>query len=95
MSTTASPATAASGSAAVPDHGAIDAAYAPLPLLADKVVVLSGVGPGLGRALGEEAARMGADLVLVSRTASRLEKMADVVRSHGRRALVVARRWRL
>jgi len=58
-------------------------------LLQDKVVVLSGVGPGLGRALGEEAARMGADLVLVSRTERRLEKMADVVRSHGRRALVV------
>ncbi len=58
-------------------------------LLQDKVVVLSGVGPGLGRALGEEAARMGADLVLVSRTEKRLEKMAEVVRSHGRRALVV------
>ncbi|HET8962085.1 SDR family NAD(P)-dependent oxidoreductase, partial [Nocardioides sp.] len=58
-------------------------------LLEDKVVVLSGVGPGLGRALGEEAARMGADLVLVSRTERRLEKMAEVVRSHGRRALVV------
>ncbi|MEQ6902780.1 SDR family oxidoreductase [Nocardioides sp. YIM 152588] len=58
-------------------------------LLTDKVVVLSGVGPGLGRALGEEAARMGADLVLVSRTEKRLEKMAEVVRSHGRRALVV------
>ena len=59
------------------------------PLLEDKVVVLSGVGPGLGRSLGEEAARMGADLVLVSRTERRLEKMAEVVRSHGRRALVV------
>ncbi len=58
-------------------------------LLQDKVVVLSGVGPGLGRALGEEAARMGADLVLVSRTERRLHKMAEVVRSHGRRALVV------
>jgi NAD(P)-dependent dehydrogenase (short-subunit alcohol dehydrogenase family) len=58
-------------------------------LLQDKVIVLSGVGPGLGRALGEEAARMGADLVLVSRTEKRLEKMAEVVRSHGRRALVV------
>jgi NADP-dependent 3-hydroxy acid dehydrogenase YdfG len=58
-------------------------------LLEDKVVVLSGVGPGLGRALGEEAALMGADLVLASRTEKRLEKMADVVRSHGRRALVV------
>lgn len=58
-------------------------------LLQDKVVVLSGVGPGLGRSLGEEAARMGADLVLVSRTKKRLDKMAEVVRSHGRRALVV------
>lgn len=61
----------------------------PPPLLAGKVVVLSGVGPGLGRALGTEAARMGADLVLVSRTEKRLEKMAEVVRAHGRRAVVV------
>ena len=58
-------------------------------LLTDKVIVLSGVGPGLGRSLGEEAARMGADLVLASRTPKRLEKMAETVRSHGRRALVV------
>ena len=58
-------------------------------LLQDKVVVLSGVGPGLGRALGDEAARMGADLVLASRTQKRLDAMAEVVRSHGRRALVV------
>jgi NAD(P)-dependent dehydrogenase (short-subunit alcohol dehydrogenase family) len=63
--------------------------YAPTPLLKGKVLVLSGVGPGLGRALGEEAAKMGADLVLVSRTQKRLEKMAEVVRSHGGRALVV------
>ena len=67
----------------------IEQRYTAVPLLKDKVIVLSGVGPGLGRSLGEEAAKMGADLVLVSRTASRLEKMADVVRSHGRRALVV------
>lgn len=58
-------------------------------LLQDKVVVLSGVGPGLGRALGEEAARQGADLVLASRTRKRLDAMAEVVRSHGGRALVV------
>ena len=58
-------------------------------VLESKVVVLSGVGPGLGRSLGEEAARMGADLVLASRTQKRLDKMAEVVRSHGRRALVV------
>jgi NAD(P)-dependent dehydrogenase (short-subunit alcohol dehydrogenase family) len=60
-----------------------------MTLLQDKVIVLSGVGPGLGRALGEEAAKLGADLVLVSRTEKRLEKMAEVVRGHGRRALVV------
>ncbi|PWN03093.1 short-chain dehydrogenase [Nocardioides silvaticus] len=60
-----------------------------IPLLEDKVIVLSGVGPGLGRSLGEQAAKMGADLVLVSRTEKRLEKMAAVVREHGRRALVV------
>jgi NAD(P)-dependent dehydrogenase (short-subunit alcohol dehydrogenase family) len=60
-----------------------------IPLLQDKVIVLSGVGPGLGRALGEQAALMGADLVLVSRTERRLERMAAVVREHGRRALVV------
>jgi NAD(P)-dependent dehydrogenase (short-subunit alcohol dehydrogenase family) len=67
----------------------IEARYEPVPLLENKVVVLSGVGPGLGRALGSEAARMGADLVLASRTERRLEKAAEVVRSYGRRALVV------
>ena len=60
-----------------------------MTLLTDKVIVLSGVGPGLGRALGEEASRMGADLVLVSRTEKRLRKMAEVVEANGRRALVV------
>jgi len=67
----------------------IEDRYQPVPLLKDKVIVLSGVGPGLGRSLGGEAARMGADLVLVSRTERRLEKMSEVVRSYGRRALVV------
>jgi NAD(P)-dependent dehydrogenase (short-subunit alcohol dehydrogenase family) len=67
----------------------IEDRYQPVPLLRDKVVVLSGVGPGLGRALGSEAARMGADLVLVSRTERRLQKMAEVVEGHGRKALIV------
>ena len=60
-----------------------------IALLQDKIVVLSGVGPGLGRAIGEQASLMGADLVLASRTEKRLEKMAAIVREHGRRALVV------
>lgn len=67
----------------------VEERYEPVPLLRDKVVVLSGVGPGLGRALGAEAARMGADLVLVSRTERRLQKMAEVVEGYGRKALVV------
>ena len=58
-------------------------------LLENKVIVLSGVGPGLGRSLGEEAAKMGADLVLVSRTEKRLQAMAETVESYGRKALVV------
>jgi NAD(P)-dependent dehydrogenase (short-subunit alcohol dehydrogenase family) len=58
-------------------------------LLQDKVVVLSGVGPGLGRSLGEACADHGADLVLASRTERRLEKAAAAVREKGRRALPV------
>ena len=42
----------------------------------------------MGRSLGEEAAKVGADLVLASRTEKRLDKMAEVVRSHGRGLVV-------
>jgi NAD(P)-dependent dehydrogenase (short-subunit alcohol dehydrogenase family) len=79
---------AALGLAAAHDTS-IEERYTAVPLLKDKVIVLSGVGPGLGRSLGEEAAKMGAHLVLASRTASRLEKMAAVVESYGSRALIV------
>ena len=60
-----------------------------MEFLQGKVIVLSGVGPGLGRALGTEAAKAGADLVLASRTERRLEKMAEVVRAQGGRAHIV------
>jgi len=58
-------------------------------LLEDKIVVISGVGPGLGRAIAEQCAKAGADLVLASRTESRLAEVADDVKQLGRRALVV------
>ncbi|MBB6628344.1 SDR family oxidoreductase [Nocardioides sp. KIGAM211] len=53
--------------------------YTPVPLLRGKVVVISGIGPGLGRSLAFEAAKMGADLVVASRTEARLlELQADL-----------------
>ena len=45
-------------------------------LLADKVVVVSGVGPGLGRSICLRAAAEGARVVLAARTESRLKEVA-------------------
>jgi NAD(P)-dependent dehydrogenase (short-subunit alcohol dehydrogenase family) len=57
----------------------IEERYQPVPLLEGKVVVISGIGPGLGRSLAFEAAKMGADLVIASRTEERLlELQADL-----------------
>ena len=45
-------------------------------LLADKVVVVSGVGPGLGKAICRRMADAGATVVLAARTESRLTEIA-------------------
>ena len=45
-------------------------------LLADKVVVVSGVGPGLGKAICRRMADAGATVVLAARTESRLAEIA-------------------
>ena len=58
-------------------------------ILQDKVVVVSGVGPGLGRSIVLRAARAGADVVLAARTQSRLDAVAKEVADLGRRALTV------
>lgn len=58
-------------------------------VLAGKVVLVAGVGPGLGRALAERSAAAGADLVLASRSAGRLEELAAELRTTGRRVLAV------
>ena len=58
-------------------------------LLQDKVVVVSGIGPGLGQAIALRAAAQGADLVLAARTASRLDEVAKQVTALGRRAVSV------
>ena len=53
-------------------------------LLQDHVVVVSGVGPGLGRAIAVQCARAGADVVLAARTEKRLEVVAEEVAGLGR-----------
>ncbi len=58
-------------------------------LLQDKVVVVAGVGPGLGRSIALQSARAGADVVLAARTASRLDEVAKEVAALGRRGLAV------
>lgn len=55
-----------------------------------KVVVVSGIGPGLGAALAIKFAEAGADVVLAARTQSRLDEVARQIAATGRRALAVA-----
>ncbi|RAY17138.1 short-chain dehydrogenase [Actinomadura craniellae] len=58
-------------------------------VLEDRVIVISGVGPGLGRGLALQCARAGADVVLAARTESRLTEVAEEVTKLGRRAVTV------
>lgn len=58
-------------------------------ILDGKVVLVSGVGPGLGRSIAVRCAGAGADVVLAARTQSRLDEVAAAVQELGRRALTV------
>ena len=55
-------------------------------LLKDKVAIVSGVGPGLGKEIAVAFAREGADLVLGARTESYLAEVQAEVEGLGRRA---------
>ncbi|PRX50167.1 NAD(P)-dependent dehydrogenase (short-subunit alcohol dehydrogenase family) [Prauserella shujinwangii] len=61
----------------------------PLEGLDGKVVVVSGVGPGLGQAIAVRSARAGADVVLAARTEARLDEVAEQVTRLGRKAVPV------
>ncbi|MBU2074733.1 MAG: SDR family oxidoreductase [Actinobacteria bacterium] len=63
--------------------------YTPASVLAGKVVVISGIGPGLGRSLAVEAAKMGAKLVIASRTEERLKEVAAEVEQLGAEVAMV------
>jgi NAD(P)-dependent dehydrogenase (short-subunit alcohol dehydrogenase family) len=58
-------------------------------LLQDRVIVVSGVGPGLGRSIAVRCALAGADVVLAARTEARLDAVAKEVTDAGRRAISV------
>jgi NAD(P)-dependent dehydrogenase (short-subunit alcohol dehydrogenase family) len=58
-------------------------------LLAGKVCVVSGVGPGLGRQAARALAAHGADLVLAARTQSTLDDARAEVAALGARAIAV------
>lgn len=62
---------------------------APAGLLKDKVVMVCGVGPDLGRSLALQSARAGANVVLAARTSERLRQVADEVAEVGVKTLTV------
>ena len=58
-------------------------------ILEGKTVVVTGIGPGLGRVLAEEAARQGAQVAMVSRSTAIMEEVAAAIEAEGGRALAI------
>lgn len=58
-------------------------------MLQDKVVVIGGVGPGIGRSMALRASAKGAKVIMMARTASRLDQIAAEVAGAGGTAIAV------
>jgi NAD(P)-dependent dehydrogenase (short-subunit alcohol dehydrogenase family) len=52
-------------------------------LLRDRVAIVSGVGPGMGRDIAFALANQGAKIVLAARTEKKLQQVADELDEHG------------
>lgn len=61
-----------------------------MALLADKVVIITGVGPGMGQHMAETAAEEGAKVVMAARNGERLEELAESMRAKDADVLAVA-----
>ena len=59
-------------------------------LLRDKVIVISGVGPGLGQTLAKMAAQEGAAVVLGARSQDFLDAVATEIRDAGGKAIALS-----
>jgi len=58
--------------------------------LSNKVAIVTGGGTGIGHSIALEMAKAGADVVVASRKLANLEKVAEEIKTLGRRSLVVA-----
>ena len=58
-------------------------------LLEDKVVIVSGIGPGLGQELAYGAVREGASVALAARSADKLDEVARLIGERGGTALTL------
>lgn len=63
--------------------------YLPSFRLDGKTAVITGAGRGIGRALAIAFAEAGADVAILSRTASDLEETAGNIHNQGKRALII------
>lgn len=55
-------------------------------ILTGKAIIVTGIGPGLGRTIAAEAARMGADVAMVSRSGAIMAEVAEEIAALGRRS---------
>ncbi len=60
-----------------------------MKLLAGKSVIITGIGPGLGRVLAEEAGRMGAKVAMVSRSPTVMESVVATLADEGAEAIAI------